>query len=365
MYQGDALSILKSFPSDSVDCIVTSPPYWALRAYQTEPQIWDGNPRCRHEWVAEIAAPEGYSGQSRKRWQHGQSRQTATGTWTTSLTHGTFCQFCGAWRGELGLEPNFDLYLKHLCDIFDEAKRVLKRTGTCWVNLGDCYAGSGGPGGDYGRMYRGESKAGMKDLRGANPNKKVLTVPDKSLVLVPFRFALAMVDRGWRLRNTVVWHKPNCMPQSVTDRFTVDFDYIFFFVKSQRYYFNQQFEPAVGDHASGNGFQRASQIARGGRGNSKPWYPKARRNRRCVWKVPTRALGGSHFAVYPEALVETPIRAGSPPGGVVLDPFLGAGTTAVVAKKLRRKYIGIELNPEYVALAEQRIGRRRAPSRVV
>lgn len=144
-----------------------------------------------------------------------------------------------------------------------------------------------------------------------------------------------MVRRGWLLRNVLIWQKPNAAPESVKDRFTVDFEYLFFFAKAQRYYFQCQVEPNS---------DRRTQRNSG-----------SRRNKCCVWTIPTKGFSGNHFAVYPEALVETPIRACCPKGGVVLDPFLGTGTTAIVAQRLGRRWVGIELNPEYVALAKHRL----------
>jgi site-specific DNA-methyltransferase (adenine-specific) len=181
IYQGDALEVLKSFPSGSVDCVVTSPPYWALRDYGVE--------------------------------------------------------------GQLGLEPTFQEYINKLCDIFDEVKRVLKKEGNCWVNLGDTYSGSGNGSGDKTYKDRQHIKREKFDLiyKGQKAGKTEL--PDKCLIQIPSRFAIEMCDRGWVLRNEIVWHKPNCMPASVKDRFTVDFEKIFFFVKSKKYYFEQQLEP--------------------------------------------------------------------------------------------------------------------------
>jgi site-specific DNA-methyltransferase (cytosine-N4-specific) len=167
------------------------------------------------------------------------------------------------------------------------------------------------------------------------PPKPHTDLPRKSLCLIPHRFAIAMARRGWLLRNVLIWHKPNAVPESVTDRFTTDFEYLFFFAKSRHYYFQQQFEPATD-----RGTRRGRDYVR---------------NKRCVWTIPTKGFAGNHFAVYPEALVETPIRACCPRGGLVLDPFLGTGTTAVVAQRLGRRWVGIELNREYVDMARRRL----------
>lgn len=173
----NCLSYLKSMPNDSVDVCVTSPPYWALRDYGSEPVIW-GNAECNH-----------------------------------SFDEKGYCK-CGAWKGQLGLEPSLFDYIDHLMMVFDEVKRVLKPTGACWVNLGDTYA---------------------------NPNNS--DFPSKTLLQIPSRFAIAMTDRGWILRNEVIWQKANCMPTSVKDRLTVDFEKFYFFVKNPKYYYKQLLEP--------------------------------------------------------------------------------------------------------------------------
>ncbi|MDQ2906224.1 MAG: site-specific DNA-methyltransferase [Chloroflexota bacterium] len=230
--------------------------------------------------------------------------------------------------GQLGLEPSFEEYVATLCDVFDEVKRVIRPDGTAWVNLADSYSGSNGG---------MPSPLAVKSHRFSYtlPPRPRTNIPRKSLCLIPYRFAIEMVRRGWRLRNVLVWHKPNAVPESVKDRFTIDFEYLFFFSKSRHYYFEQQFEPATD-----RGIRRGRDYVR---------------NKRSVWTIPTKGFAGNHFAVYPEALVETPIRACCPKGGTVLDPFLGTGTTAVTAKRLGRRWMGIELNPAYVQLARERL----------
>lgn len=232
--------------------------------------------------------------------------------------------------GQLGLEPSYDEYITKLCDVFDEVKRVLRPDGTCWVNLADSYTGDG--------SIQKTSKIPNKKtllMGDTNPSTPRSGLPRKCLCLIPFRFSIEMLRRGWVLRNVLVWHKPNAVPESMKDRFTLDFEYLFFFAQSRHYYFEQQFEPAID-----RGTKRRGQYVR---------------NKRSVWTIPTSGFTGNHSATYPEAFVETPIKAGCPVGGTVLDPFLGAGTTAVVAERLGRQWIGIELNPEYVAMARQRL----------
>jgi site-specific DNA-methyltransferase (adenine-specific) len=187
---------------------------------------------------------------------------------------------------------------------------------------------------------------------------------------IPSRFAIEMIDRGWILRNEIIWHKPNAMPQSVKDRFSVDFEKLFFFTKSKRYYFEQQFEDLAPSTATDGRMDRKAwaekRPARGfpggnhqnGGGMLKPYGEQ--RNKRSVWTISTKGFPEAHFAVYPEDLVETPILAGCPIKGIVLDPFFGSGTTGAVALRLDRKYIGIELNPEYIELAEKRLAKAQA-----
>jgi DNA modification methylase len=328
IYQGDALTVLRSFPPECIDMVMTSPPYWALRDYDIE--------------------------------------------------------------GQLGLEPTCEEYLLKLCAVFDEVKRVLKKTGSCWVNIGDTYSAT--------RWSDSGGTSFMNTGKNAQKNQvfqKHPSLPDKCLTLIPFRFAIEMINRGWILRNTLIWHKPNAMPESVLDRFTEDFEYLFFFVKSQQYYFAQQFEPlaaatlprfmrGVSDNnkyadADNGKIAGAGELSNprpnrkhihnaygtGGQGfvghsgyckaNGEPLFHLQGRNKRAVWQIATTSYSGAHFAVYPEELCQTPIKAGCPQRGIVCDPFLGAGTTALVAKRLGRSYIGIDLNPDYVRLAQQRL----------
>jgi site-specific DNA-methyltransferase (adenine-specific) len=269
LIQGDALSELKKLPDESVNCCVTSPPYWALRDYGV--------------------------------------------------------------KGQLGLEPTFQEYITKLCDIFDEVKRVLRKDGTCWVNIGDTYNAN---------FRWGKKETASKEQLGNRGTVDFMgkqgTI-SKCLLQIPSRFAIEMTNRGWILRNEIIWYKPNCMPSSVKDRFTVDFEKIFFFVKNKKYWFETQYEKAK--------TYEKDDIKQNPQG----------RNKRCVWRITTKPYKEAHFATFPEDLVETPIKAGCPVSGTVLDPFCGSGTTGVVAKKLNREFIGIELNPEYIKLAKKRI----------
>ena len=345
--QGDCLTNLKTLPDESIDCVMTSPPYWALRDYGVE--------------------------------------------------------------GQLGLESTFDLYIKHLCDIFDEIKRVLKNTGTCFVNLGDTYYGSGkGDGGDVSKskeVYQmpkdwkrpsrdAYNQAGIKknclicnkeflgkensqfcsreclNKKGNDFRSQNRQLPDKCLTMIPMRFAIEMVNRGWILRNNIIWHKSNCMPSSVKDRFTVDFEYLFFFTKKKKYYFEQQFEP-LNEESIKRSFRAWSGKDKNtlnnpmgaikhiekkhGIENKRMYNVEKGRNKRAVWKINPKPFKEAHFAVYPEALCETPIKAGCPKDGIVLDPFFGSGTTGLVALKQNKKFIGLELNSKYIEIAKERL----------
>ena len=253
--------------------------------------------------------------------------------------------------GQIGLEPTPQEYIANLCRVFDEVWRVLRDDGTCWVVLGDTYFGSG-----KGAACSGPSKKSYRFQRrpleiGGKP---------KSLALIPARFAIAMTDRGWILRNIVVWHKPNAMPTSVKDRFTIDYEFLFFFAKTKKYYFDRQLEESLtpgSKHVAKRPGSKGEIIKRT---VNRTYFARnivtdKFRNRRCVWTIPTTHCMDAHFAVYPEQLIETPIMAGCPDNGIVLDPFCGAGTTGIVCKRLGRWFWGIELNPAYIEIAERRI----------
>ncbi|MCZ6655524.1 MAG: site-specific DNA-methyltransferase [Planctomycetota bacterium] len=369
IHKMDAREGLKMLPDQSVDCVVSSPPFWALRDYgESAAVIWDGDQKCDHEFFeygARLAHENrqnldgGTIGNPKYREKlHGFGNAMAG-----------FCSKCSAWKGQLGLEPIFELYLAHLLQIFGEIERVLKPTGTLWLHLGDTYSGSWGnyaPNGIKGTQ-RARTKAGQRWQRKAYQDTRLRpassfqqSVKEKSLCVIPERFAVALLERGWILRNTVIWHKPNCMPSSAKDRFTVDYERLLFFVKSKKYFFDQQCE----QHPNRNSGNKQRKIYNQGQnarmnthmGESIPWEPNScGRNKRCVWKIATKPFSKAHFAVFPEQLIETPIRAGCPQGGLVLDPFMGSGTTAVVAKKFGRNFLGFEINPQYVKMAGQRL----------
>lgn len=263
--QGDSLEILRSLPNSLVDMIITSPPYWNLRDYGSEKQ--------------------------------------------------------------LGIEKNYKDYINNLLEIFFECKRIIKDSGSIWINIGDTYG------------------------------------KDKSLCGIPDRLKIGMIDSGFICRNEIIWHKPNQMPSSAKNRFTVDFEKLYFFTKQNDYYFEQQLEPytkpmnrwggikleANGKSDWDDGTGQTTYRTRSMRPN-----PDGK-NKRCVWSINTKPLKEAHFAIYPEQLIEIPIKACCPENGLVMDIFFGSGTTGVVAKKLNRNYLGIELNPEYIEIAKKRL----------
>lgn len=316
---GDAYEKLATIEDESIQCVVTSPPYWGLRDYGIE--------------------------------------------------------------GQIGLEDDMNFYLASLLMVFEQVWRILKRDGTLWVNLGDSYAG--------GMSRRGKSKSGKQHSNSGSvfakgKGSKVPTgLKPKDLCGVPWRFALAMQKEGWYLRQDIIWHKPNPMPESVRDRCTKAHEYIFLFTKNKKYYFdNDAIREACKTKApSGNKQrkQRPSQsvLKKGNQAGSIPWspttfhnhendlelgqritnksnHPKGK-NKRSVWTVTPKPFKGAHFATFPPDLIEPCILAGSRKGDTVLDPFFGAGTVGIVAKKHGRKYIGIELNPDYAEKAKSRI----------
>lgn len=238
---GNCLDVLRTLPSESVDVCVTSPPYWALRNYGTDPVVWGGKEDCNHVWEEHIESARGGGNPNANVSANKDTDSNNRGHSTSSF----YCKNCGAWKGQLGLEPSPLEYISHLTFIFDEVYRVLKPTGACWVNLGDTYATVSGS------EFKGDLKAVEKvreSMDGVNDLRKNLDrtiFPQKSLCQIPSRFSIAMTDRGWILRNRIIWHRDNAMPSSIKDRFTVDYEEFFFFTKNPKYYFKQQFEPVA------------------------------------------------------------------------------------------------------------------------
>ncbi len=296
---GNCLEEMKKIGSESIDCVVTSPPYWALRKYGND-------------------------------------------------------------SNELGQEKTFQEYVAKLIEVFDEVKRVLKKDGTCWINIADTYISKGATR-HMGYADPKNTKAGVKNY--VEPSALPQTIQKKSLANIPHRVAIAMTDRGWIHRNTIIWYKRNAMPSSVKDRFTCDYEFIFFFTKSKKYYFEQQFEPYTQSTKRWGGYNlNADGQSKWDNGTGQNTYRNRNlrpnpngKNMRCVWDIPTKPSDVPHFAMYPEALAERMIKAGCPQNGIVLDPFAGAGNTLTAAKKLNRGFIGIELYPKYIDIISKRI----------
>jgi site-specific DNA-methyltransferase (adenine-specific) len=356
--QGDTLTVLKTLPAESVDMVLTSPPYYGLRDY--------------------------------------------------------------AIAGQIGLEPTLEEYLAKMLAITAELKRVLKKTGTMWWNHGDSYGNNGGMG--HGRSNRPNQNERYEIEK---PNIGY----EKSLLLQAHRLAIRMIDeQGWILRNQLIWHKPNVLPSSTVDRFTVDYEPIFLFSKSKQYYFEPQYEPSLDPQDDIRRLLKNKEYTKNRQGGNNSFssnrniqHTESRmmlgRNKRCIWTIPTQPFADAHFAVYPPELCEIPIKAGCPeyictkcgkarekifdikydwqsygktlgekqktgqfatmPGhatkrvteigytdcgcnapfqsGIVLDPFFGTGTTAIVAHRLNRSWVGIELSEEYIRIAKRRL----------
>jgi len=326
IFNQNCLTGLTNLPDNSVDCCVTSPPYFGLRNYGNDEQI--------------------------------------------------------------GLEETPELFVAQLVEVFEKVKKVLKPEGTLWLNLGDSYSGSGKGVGDTTISKQTTNKGSREGVL----TKTKTGLKSKDLIGIPWMVAFALRANGWYLRQDIIWHKPNPMPESVTDRCTKAHEYVFLLSKSPKYYFdNEAIKTEIADttikrlmqdrqHQIGsdrvpgktNGNMKAVGTLRKGyehrgEGDKKLGSHSGnyaadgsiigggKANKRSVWTVTTKPFKEAHFATFPEALITDCILAGCPENGIVLDPFMGAGTTGLVAKKLNRNYVGFELNPEYIKIAESRI----------
>lgn len=306
VYNMDCLEGLKLMDSDSIHCCITSPPYWALRNY--------GVP------------------------------------------------------GQIGQENTPAEYVKRLCAVFSELYRVLRPDGVFWLNISDTYCGTGNKE-DYFDPKNPKGRTGQKKAK----NNRIPGIKHKDLCGIPWQIAFALRDMGWYLRQEVIWEKPNCMPESVTDRCVKSHESVFLFAKNRRYYFDYKAiqEPVTQStiERAKSGISENNKYVDGAPGQSAQSInqPRTRgsyeapkmRNKRSVWRISNQPLRDAHFASFPRALAEPCILAGCPVGGIVLDPFMGSGTTAMTAKSLDRQYIGFELNPEYIKICEKRIKERR------
>ena len=441
IYVGHVLAELAKLDAESVSCVCTSPPYWSLRKYDAPDAVWGDHEYpsqwCPHPFGFEEKAikGEGYTGTSR--WQHqdhegrvdqGITRSSRPDAWTTEIaTHDT-CPSCGAWKGQLGLEPTPELFVEHTLEWLRAVKRVLRKDGVCWLNIGDGYAGGH------------TSYAGAKWQHGVDTSAHTMMgklsgdgLKPKDLVLMPERIALAVQADGWWVRKRIVWSKPNAMPESCTDRPTSAHETIWMLTRSKNYWYDQEavretadygYSPTVrGEFAASIGGKHGSHTVTPGNGTGG-------RNMRDVWTFPTAQTPEAHFATFPEELPRRCIEASCPKEvcatcgharerivepanaeyaarlasandrgdwyarvdtvakredgtkhgkleggitaeytttgwtscecadyqpGIVLDPFLGIGTTGVVARRLGREFVGIELSDKYAAIAERKI----------
>jgi len=381
--EGNSLETLKGLQACSVQCVVTSPPYYGLRDYGTAE--WEGgDPSCEHN----PQKPDGGDRENR----------------TLPLGRGGMfkdvCGKCGAIRKDeqIGLEPTPEAFVEKLVQVFCEVKRVLKDDGTLWLNLGDSYWGGKGKSGyelpeeAEARKAKGETfqtahnVPGNRDMRPTDGKHPV--IKPKDLIGIPWMVAFALRADGWYLRSEIIWHKPNPMPESVTDRPTKAHEQIFLLSKSEKYFYDQEaiLEPVTGGtharvsqniakqigsfRANGgaktNGTMKAvirtpkQQPAGSGIKNNDSYnnalvLQVEQRNKRSVWTVTTKPYKEAHFATFPPDLIEPCILAGSKAGDTILDPFNGSGTTGAVAIKHHRHYIGCELNPQYVKLTKRRL----------
>jgi DNA modification methylase len=351
LYGGDCLDVMRGMPADSVDCVVTSPPYWGLRDYGTA--TWDGgDAECDHMQKVGGTASSTLGEASGGHAISDEARVRSTTRSFVPYSHS--CGKCGATRidSQLGLERTPEEYVANMVAVFREVRRVLKPSGTCWLNLGDSYASSGGE-----RAY-GSSDNGTGRGNGTRRHDVPATgLKPKDLVGIPWRVAFALQADGWYLRSDIIWSKPNPMPESVTDRPTKAHEYLFLLTKSARYFFDADAvrEPWRDDGRNGQpGAPSPKALRIPGQTphtlGAKQWTSDhlTGRNIRSVWTIATRPYPGAHFAVFPPELPERCIKAGSLANGVVLDPFGGSGTVGMVANRLSRRAILIDLNPEYL-----------------
>lgn len=359
---------LRRLEDESVNCVVTSPPYYGLRDYGLDPVVWGGDSECDHVW-ADALRHTGGSGRQGATSARIDRQNVAAQEKVRDADN--VCEYCGAWRGHLGLEPNHHLYVAHMVAIFREIRRVLRPDGVVWLNLGDSYANDGKWGGMTGGK---QAYLDKKSLTIVGREKRRTGLKPKDLIGIPWRVAFALQDDGWWLRQDIIWHKPNPMPESVRDRCTKAHEYIFMLTKAQRYFYDADAirEPFSTDcrenyperaRITGRGTQAAADARGNDRDKSGGFPPRNEgRNKRSVWTVTTEPFREAHFATFPPALIEPCILAGAPRcedqetnPGTVLDPFAGAGTVGLVASRHGRNAVLIELNPDYAEMARQRI----------
>lgn len=418
---GGCLSVMEDIPNNSIDMAMTSPPYWGLRDYGIE-QIFGGDKDCEHKWGERIIRRTfGNVG------VHPNVGNQKIDAMKGHENKGQFCLACDAWRGQIGLEPTPEMYIDHLVQIFNELKRILKREGTLWLNMGDTYSST--------RWSDSPSTTGISKKHCDVVLHKQHDLPSKCLCMIPERLSWSLIQNGWILRNKNIWHKRNAMPSSVKDRFNNRWEYLFMFTKNNKtilwhndktkewvkkrplgvkgiegedwewrevgivngnvfnvrvrdaekdrflekatekekkdygksrlkkislwdgftYYFDLDAvrDPHIHDPAYKVIGQKDSPVQQSAGGIS-PQNPLGK-NPGDVFEINTQPFPEAHFAVFPENLCEKPIKAGCQEGGIVLDPFCGAGTVCYVAREMKRQFIGIDIKKKYCKMTEKRM----------
>lgn len=410
---GDVRKALAMLSDESIYCVVTSPPYYGLRNYNTPPQVWGGDLVCRHEWEKEQTITRGLEAS-----RSGMSFESS---------HGSFCQHCGAWTGHLGLEPSPSFYIQHLVEIFHEVRRVLRKDGTFWLNIADSYRSSGGQrsygsfGNAVGRATRPRFRPGAELADGIIDNRNQRNrngvhcneAKVKDLIGIPWMLAFALRDDGWWLRSEITWCKRAPMPESVTDRPTRATESIFLLTKNDHYFYDAEAIKEEAETGTELGFLRGK-AEQGDPRDSYTTNTSAMRNMRNFWLLNPEPISDEHYAVFPTEIPRRAILAGTSAKGVcakcgapwerithvvsrtgtkkhgigvdrtkgragetrisdstwqpscvcetadpipatILDPFLGSGTSAIVSAQLQCNAIGIELSDEYVAMARKNL----------
>ncbi len=413
---GHALDVLPLLDAGSVQCVVTSPPYWGLRDYKLPATVWGGEAGCEHEWGGVLPPRPGRGNKPGDLSTSSLTNPERQDTVGRAPDSGAFCRRCNAWRGSLGLEPTPELYVEHIITVFRAVRRVLRADGVLWLNLGDSYYTQG-----TGELsLSGEKKLGQTNrggYTGYKPRSQMSGLKPKDLIGIPWRVALALQADGWWLRSDIIWSKPNPIPESVTDRPTKAHEYVFLLTKSARYFWDQEAvrekslwpdgpnSPGYIKSPHGQGFTRRAAKDSGTRkelhgptysrhrsgvtgGQDLRANPVSSRNIRSVWTIATAPFAEAHFATFPPKLVEPMIKAGTSERGccpecgapwyrdkddptiwhpgcecsttsldtcTALDPFCGSGTVGEVCLRLNRQFVGIDLSEPYLEMSERRI----------
>ena len=403
-----ALDALRTMPDKSVHCCISSPPYWGLRSYGTEPQIWGGDQHCNHQWMTSPSAHRAKPTRKTSAMRHSSTSQAQAQA--TIEEPSDFCGLCGAWRGEHGLEPTMELWIANAVSIFAEIHRVLRDDGTLWINIGDTYATD----------QNGRPAAAVRTLQTDDRSFRdkpfstaTAAIPSKNRLMLPARLAIALQDAGWYCRDELIWFKPNPMPSSARDRTCPAHEMVYLLAKQPRYYFDDiailedsspKTRPGRKDGKTinpidgGNGFDRRP-------GTLHRSLRPTKRMRRSVWSINPEPCRDAHFATFPTKLILPMIEASTSEVGVcvhcgapfqrisrketdpspadpafvsysyittgwrpscncrnpkpvpatVLDPFGGTGTVGSVSNSIGRDAILIELNADYVDIARNRL----------